>query len=690
MLLLFSLGATAPTALAAPLAPRSDDERAAARSAQDQAPADEGTVIYELAFYDRYNPVTALDVVTRTPGFEIDRGGNRRGFSAGGNVLINGQRPSSKSDSVADILSRIAAGEIVRVELVRGATGGLDVSGQSVVANVVLRPATRGSGFAALETSLEADRVNFQAEASYDGQVGATDYLVGVERRGFDGESIGIERLTEAGGADQRRDEVEVSSGERWSANARTETRLGPQDLLRFSVQLNHEPDSSREVSNRFPAGGGPPDLVVETSAGTENSFEAGVDYQRRLTPALNLQLIALARRNFEDSDERLDRDPAAGEGERELSISSSTDGETIGRVEIDWSTGRHVFQASADVAQNFVDSDFALFEDLGGGLIPVDVEGANTRVSEMREEWLVTDSWRAAPYWTIDLGLGFEISTIRQSGDIDNRRTFRFAKPSLAVTYATSESQQWRFRFAREVAQLNFFDFVSSVDFGDRELEFGNPDLEPDRTWALEATFERRFGEIGVVEVRAFYDAIQEVQDLLPLGGIFEIPGNIGDGSRLGVDVSATVALDSLGLRESRLELGLFAQDTSVTDPVTGQERRLSGERSLRGSVSYRQEFPGVRLSWGASYDDDGPRRFFGLDELVIVDGGPSLEVFLEKVVLGGLKARFEAENLLDSVESRDRRVFAGARGLSLVRFREGRDRTEGREFSLSFSRTF
>ena len=77
------------------------------------------------------------------PGFTLDEGADLRGFGAtAGNVLIDGQRPSSKT-SITDELGRIAAGSVLRVELIRAsAAGDLDVRGYTELANVVLKPAT--------------------------------------------------------------------------------------------------------------------------------------------------------------------------------------------------------------------------------------------------------------------------------------------------------------------------------------------------------------------------------------------------------------------------------------------------------------------------------------------------------------------------------------------------------------------
>ena len=53
-------------------------------------------------------------------------------------MVINGARPSSKADNLETILSRIPAGQVVRVELAPGDLYGADYAGKSQVLNVVL------------------------------------------------------------------------------------------------------------------------------------------------------------------------------------------------------------------------------------------------------------------------------------------------------------------------------------------------------------------------------------------------------------------------------------------------------------------------------------------------------------------------------------------------------------------------
>lgn len=120
---------------------------AGAASAQtpEQAPpvaeaGQQGVLVFQPAFFTEVRPNTALDMVRRVPGFSTDDGSGNRGFEGSvGNILINGERPASKNDTGSNVLSRTAATQVERIELIRGGAPGIDMQGYSVVVNVILK-----------------------------------------------------------------------------------------------------------------------------------------------------------------------------------------------------------------------------------------------------------------------------------------------------------------------------------------------------------------------------------------------------------------------------------------------------------------------------------------------------------------------------------------------------------------------
>src|SRR5918997_849931 len=99
----------------------------------------EGPKTFLPADFVRFAPRNALDMLRNVPGFTIREATQERGLgTATGNVLINGQRISGKSNDVVTELSQIPASNVVRIEIRDAAT--LDVPGLSgQVANVVVK-----------------------------------------------------------------------------------------------------------------------------------------------------------------------------------------------------------------------------------------------------------------------------------------------------------------------------------------------------------------------------------------------------------------------------------------------------------------------------------------------------------------------------------------------------------------------
>ena len=75
-------------------------------------------------------------MLNRIPGF-CSTTAPRCAAERGGNVLIDGQRPASKADSLQDILFRIPASKVERIDIIRGGAPGIDMQGKTVLANVI-------------------------------------------------------------------------------------------------------------------------------------------------------------------------------------------------------------------------------------------------------------------------------------------------------------------------------------------------------------------------------------------------------------------------------------------------------------------------------------------------------------------------------------------------------------------------
>ncbi|MBL4895362.1 MAG: Plug domain-containing protein, partial [Erythrobacter sp.] len=345
--------------------------------AQDAATAEDATPVanapggsartFDPAYFAQFAPRNALDMVTRIPGFIIT-GGNDQGQRGLGqatqNVVVNGERLSSKSDSVADQLRRIPASDVVRIELVDGNT--LDIPGLTgVVANVVYESnAASGqfrwtTGFRPHNTAAEL----FGGEISVTGKTGKLNYTVALSnpnnRFGADGP------ITITDGAGELIEtQYSVFSGKSDEPKLATTLAYDFGGGVQANLNLNYAEDFyyRREPEIGIPVVGPIRTRQVRTHEDGPQ-YEIGGDIQFPLGPG-TLKLIGLEnyeRDNFTQTlIDRFD-DGSAATGVRFDQTNGY--GERIGRAEYSWKLWQADWQLSGEAAFNRLDRSSALFD---------------------------------------------------------------------------------------------------------------------------------------------------------------------------------------------------------------------------------------------------------------------------------------------------------------------------------------
>jgi hypothetical protein len=676
----------------------------------------EQVVEYPATFFKRYQPSTALDMVRQIPGFQLDDGGGLRGFgSAAGNILINDRRPSAKQDLLSAILARIPASYVEQINLIRGQVQGVDLQGQTVVANIILYNNVPASirWEALVRKNFNSRPITGDVSISFSDRWKDIDYTTGFGVRrsstGFEGfENIfdSNRNLIEARRDNDLRKNIEIEG------NLSASTTLG-ETLVHYNTNWDYKNraasrTSSFERSNTGYIGRN----ELFDSANDFINFELGIDAERSLSQYILGKAIFLF--NGSNIDIKANQRNVDSISDQFLLIRlADTDTNTreiITRLEFDWDKwSDHVVQANFEGTYNVLNGSLVQTENIGAGPNLVVVPGANTRVEETRWDIFLKDTWSMEDI-VLDYGLGAEFSTISQTGDTDQKRNFVFLKPQGLLTYSPIQGQQTRLRLAREVAQLNFNDFVSSTLFDDDELALGNPDLKPESIWIVEISQEQRFGELGVVTLKAFHHWIKDVQDLLPLNPENEVPGNIGDGRRWGLEFESTIPLTWLGLSGAKLDFKTRWQGSTVTDPVTGEGRELSGKGRLGGmpfipfrdknddyeyifDIAYRQDFDEAQVAWGWDIADRAERLVFKVNELDVIDEGElELNAFIETTRWAGLKIQLIGENIFNLADVRERTEYLGERNSTFTDIEgfEYRYRTKGMRWTLMMSGSF
>ena len=583
--------AAAPTTALAADAP-------AAPVRQSAAPGDQAVLIFTPDFFADARPNTALDMVNRVPGFSVNDGDGARGFEgAVGNVLINGSRPASKNDTGSNVLGRTVASQVERIELIRGGAPGIEMQGYSVVANIILKNTTSREHIATFNASL--------FEGGQDLYGGSYQF---TERRGD--RTWGV-TLSDG-----------ISSSD--SNGAGPLRRVGPNgELLRAEDYYNDGYGGGNSIRGNFssPLLGGKVDLTArygindwhninrQTAPGVRRealfdedtkSGEVGVVYTRPLSERLKLETrfihefeefdnVATSRNREADIEEPIQRFAATGDSS-----------ETIlrGLLRFERSAALE-FEGGGEIAYNMLEVEQAY--SVGG--TPIPLPSASVKVEETRGELFGKATWRINPKWTLEGGLRLESSTISQSGDAEQEKSFVYAKPRLLTTWTPMANTQVRLRIERTVGQLDFGDFAASAELQNESVFGGNVDLQPEQRWVSELTFEKRFWGEGIVSVGLRHDEITDAIDVIPLDGGYAAVGNIGDGTLDQLVLNVTVPTDKLGLSGGKFGFKNTWNHTEVTDPTTGETRPISGIRASQATISFQQDVTRLKLQWGGAW---------------------------------------------------------------------------------------
>jgi len=654
--------------------------------AQAQTPAEArpGVSAYTPDYFAGSQLNTAFDMLEQVPGFRLQEGKTElRGYaSAAGNVLIDGQRPTTKQDTTEQLLKRIPANAIERIELIRSAEAGLDMQGYSLIANVV-----RKSGVS-IRGRLEAEYANFAHDYDAPKLSGEVTYgdgsrqldLSGTIYREIDDEhGFGSRNRYAPDGSILRRNDYAQPEG----TTIKQLSGTYRQGLLGGKIRLNGLIKDSRMFADIANIISYPADTeIFGTERNHTRATEGGAHYERQFG-GTGLELLAIRR---DTAKNRLD---SSVEGsDEEVSRKSSDASETILRAVIRTSAGPFTIESGVEAARNILDSHTALEEN--GVAVPL--PASNVRVSEDRAEGFVTLGFRPAGNLSVETGMRGEYSQLSQSGDSELSKTLSFLKPRLLATWNPSGSNEFRLLVEREVGQLDFDDFVSSASLTTGTVTAGNKDLEPDSLWRVELAWQRQLGK-GSLVLTARHEAVSNVVDRIPVfagSEAYDAVGNIGSGTREELQADLNMPMDFTGMRGIIFQAHTTLRRSRVTDPTTGERRSISGDAPFEGTLGLTHDLPRFNVRWGANYGFATKERQYKIAELQSDRLGGRLDVFAEYKPDVRWTLRVFGKNLTNSSAIRDRYVYPGLRGSSAFNFLERRSLRSGAYYGVSIQRTF
>jgi len=625
-------------------------------------------VLYQAQYFQRYAPQTASDMVTQVPGFTlVGADGNNnddevRGLGQGnGNLLLNGKRASTKDSSPLELLSRIPAENITRIEILT--QGSTELAGQSgQIVNVVYKESDQIAGtWGATAHTTEEGVTNLILESSVAGKVNAFGYTANIKRYGDEFPQAGLENAYDGDGQLwQVRSEytsffnhgVDLALGLSWgndTHSANLNLSASTEDAKFYSVSDQYDPalePGRKRIS----------DLVANVSYQSPeeiNSFEIGGDYTMPFYQG-TLKFIGLSR-STDDQDDSYFASISANEDNYYFNSFSRPEGtENVLRTLYTFQTAEdHTVELAFEGVKNTLDTEAFFEESHGQGFENVDIPGSNVNVSETRAEISAQYSRPLNDRWALQSMVASEYSKLSVAGDtLPRSESFVRYKGFAAVNGDISENALIRARLERSVGQLQFSDFASSTNLDEGTQDGGNTGLVPDQTWRAELAYERKLWDTDIVTLTAFVEQVDDFITYIPLGNGTEGRGNIDQLDTIGLEVSGTFALGKVGIPGAKLDFFGKLKKHEFEDPVTGEELRFrqNSHPAVHYRLTFRQDLPNSAIAWGFKLEDRSDNTQYRLKQISKFGHAfPQSHVFfIEHKDIAGMTLKVEGEDLL------------------------------------------
>ncbi len=673
----FQVAAIAPAAASSAAVPGADPVAPAVTS-------------YPSGYFAAALPATAMDMIWRLPGFSFDGGDASRGLGGGGNVLIDGRRPASKDDLLSQVLSRLPASSVLRIDVIRGGAPGIDMQGRTIIANVIRREdnGLKVTAIAANTLVFDGrDKPDLRVETSQ--RTGATQIDTSAELgTGFDnsGESGPYVRTdgtgaTIAGARETTQTDVTLAK-----ATAAVETDAGG-GRLRANLSIKSNPYSDFDKDPLYL-----PQGIVEVQHDRQSnvSGELGLHYDHPLGAKASVEAYAVQRLGATDLRQLYAApDNAPTPQDQDYFLKTQT-GESIlrGQVKYDPSGGM-TLAAGAEGDFNWLINRTSYRVDGA----PTPLPASNDTVQERRGEVFGTVNWTLTPKLTVETGLRVEASTISASGDVVNADSFIYAKPRAALTWSINANDQVRLHVEREVSQLDFASFTGATQLGTGLFQAGNPRITPTQDVVFDAVLDHRFWGSGEASLAFrhfnYTDVLDRIPDYTPTG-VYDAPGNIGPGRLDAASFALTLPLDKLAIQHGLLTYNTSVRQSSVVDPTTGQARAFSGLHRLDQSAAFSQGLPAWKALWGIDVNGGWKATNFRFNEIDINRLGEFVDIYAEYKPSSDATLRIQLNNPTSRGIRQVNQVWNGPRGASALAYIDTRQLAFGQWLDMSVRKTF
>jgi hypothetical protein len=410
---------------------------------------------------------------------------------------------------------------------------------------------------------------------------------------------------------------------------------------------------------------------TFRTSDNTDDDQEISAEYRRPIAARGELMLAVV-----DTGRTRVNASSFTSETLTRNSISDTESGETATRLLVTtFPTEQLTVRTTLTDAFNFSEGQFQVFQN--GVNVPI--PGSTNRVEEDRRSADTAVDWNFSERWTLSGDIGLESyqidSTDVSSGEQSN------PKGSVKMTFRPQPRTTLSFESDRSIGQLSFNQFLASTNLSSEINTAGAAELEPVRSWNHSLVYDRRFGDVGVMRFELSRQKRDNPIQTVALSDSLFVSQNTFAETIDSLRASVEVPLTRFNREDLILEIGGGGSASDTIDPVTLEQREVSGNPWRFWNVQFRRDPRAGKLAWsvsasrqaqGANYsvrdinDQTRSHEWGGSVEWEIIDGlrvraelsGPSSEIwnqsFFGAVRIPGLDPSF----LASTVVRRDRQA--------------------------------
>jgi len=315
-----------------------------------------------------------------------------------------------------------------------------------------------------------------------------------------------------------------------------------------------------------------------------------------------------------------------------------------------------------------------------------------DAEISEVRAGLAANYNWQSHRDVKVFASLDIESWHLeQQNGPFSRNDQEFFIKPVFGLRWRLPAKSQLRISARREVRRLNFDQLVFNFDLDDEIIDTGNLSMVPQKSWFSTVFLERRvFKQKGRLGLGGFYRLFEDHIDREPrLKG--SGPGNIGDAYVNGIQLTGRYEVldnpDMLAVIKADFTL----QNSEVTDPFTGQDRRVKGIPDKVVKLELRQEFPRTSFDYVLDMIWTSDRYFSDYNYREIRSlSRPIANLKANYEASDNIQIWLEVRGLFNFDESRNREKYTGDIALGQVSRYEQSLFLEERQFAVGLQGYF